>query len=131
MLRLVHCMHSAEVLHADLKPDNLLLRLGTAVDLQQWQAGSRDAWQHFGLTVIDFGRSMDLSLLTPATVFKVGRNSPVRMQLSVHMWHQALSRTVLLPEPRWVSSVMELQACTHEGQWLTCPLHYTEACAGV
>ena len=78
MLRLVHCMHSAEVLHADLKPDNLLLRLATAADLQQWQAGSKDAWQHFGLAVIDFGRSMDLSLLTPGTVFKV---RPVRMQL--------------------------------------------------
>ena len=64
MLRLVHCMHTAEVLHADL-------RLGTAADLQQWQAGSKGAWQHFGLTVIDFGRSMDLSLLTPGTVCKV------------------------------------------------------------
>ena len=74
MLRLVHCMHSAEVLHADLKPDNLLLRLGTAADLQQWQAGSQGAWQHFGLAVIDFGRSMDLSLLTPGTIFKVRRN---------------------------------------------------------
>ena len=73
MLRLVHCMHSAEVLHADLKPDNLLLRLGTAADLQQWQAGSQGAWQHFGLAVIDFGRSMDLTLLSSGTVFKVRR----------------------------------------------------------
>ena len=87
MLRLVHCMHSAEVLHADLKPDNLLLRLGTAADLQQWQAGSKDAWQRFGLAVIDFGRSMDLSLLVPGTVFKVRRNSPVRTQLSMQRLH--------------------------------------------
>lgn len=55
MLRIIEAMHSAKIIHADIKPDNFLAYLlpDNSVSLQ----------------LIDFGCSIDMSLFPPGTTF--------------------------------------------------------------
>lgn len=62
LLGLLAGLAAARLLHADIKPDNLLLRLGGDED-----GGDENAAPAVGLTLIDFGRSVDLELLPPGT----------------------------------------------------------------
>ena len=58
LLGALGALAGARVLHADLKPDNLLLRLEPL-------GGDENAAPALGLTLIDFGRSVDMELLPP------------------------------------------------------------------
>ena len=51
LLKIVECLHECNILHLDIKPDNLLLRM---------PGGPADQG---GFQLIDFGRSIDLELL--------------------------------------------------------------------
>lgn len=68
LLRAVQAMHTAGVLHGDLKADNCLVRLPTLSprDSPLWQAEysalGDNQWSTKGLTLIDFGRGIDTTV---------------------------------------------------------------------
>ncbi|SJX66418.1 related to spindle assembly checkpoint protein [Sporisorium reilianum f. sp. reilianum] len=65
LVRVILAMHRAGVIHGDLKIDNCLLRLGDVSPSSSWSSiYTRDGssgWSEKGLTLIDFGRAIDLS----------------------------------------------------------------------
>ncbi|PTB39729.1 hypothetical protein M441DRAFT_28819 [Trichoderma asperellum CBS 433.97] len=77
LLRTVEALHSKDVLHGDLKPDNCLLRLdprsSSASSDQalssQWYADGRGGWDSRGLVLIDFGRGIDMKAFVPDVEF--------------------------------------------------------------
>lgn len=66
LLRTVEAMHAKQLLHGDIKADNCLLRLDggggrPALDLPtQWTADGAGGWADRGVTLIDFGRAIDM-----------------------------------------------------------------------
>jgi checkpoint serine/threonine-protein kinase len=77
LLRTVEALHSKDVLHGDLKPDNCLLRLdprsASASSEQalssQWYADGRGGWDSRGVVLIDFGRGIDMKAFVPDVEF--------------------------------------------------------------
>ena len=63
LLRVVEAMHAAGIVHGDLKIDNCLLRLDDAPAGCTWSnVYGTEGWRAKGLTLIDFGRAIDLAL---------------------------------------------------------------------
>ena len=96
LLRTVEAMHSIGILHGDIKADNCLVRLGpcpqsagqslgasltspitnttSVTDLQQqwsshYASDGSEGWSSRGLTLIDFGRGIDLQAFRPDVQF--------------------------------------------------------------
>eukprot|EP00736_Rhodelphis_marinus_P012091 Rmarinus@m.15545 len=65
LLKIVESLHSADIIHADVKPDNLLIRNGESLDWEAWTVQGSAGWENKGLMLIDFGRSIDMRLLLP------------------------------------------------------------------
>ncbi|XP_045518806.1 mitotic checkpoint serine/threonine-protein kinase BUB1 beta-like isoform X1 [Pieris brassicae] len=59
MLSIVHYLHKAQIIHADIKPDNFLLM---KIPTQEWRTPS--------LQLIDFGCAIDMSLFPEETTFR-------------------------------------------------------------
>ena len=68
MLRLVEWIHGAGIVHADLKPDNLLLRNG-GDDWCDWAPHRPGSWTEKGLALIDYGRAIDLLMYPEDAAF--------------------------------------------------------------
>jgi checkpoint serine/threonine-protein kinase len=72
LLRMVSALHAAGVLHADIKPDNLMVR-SDPTELDDWgewtPSQSRGGWEHKGLVLIDYGHCIDRTLYPPGTLF--------------------------------------------------------------
>ncbi|OTB18472.1 hypothetical protein K445DRAFT_315301 [Daldinia sp. EC12] len=61
LLRTVEGLHSKQIMHGDLKPDNCLLRLDSAAPPSgPWRADGSAGWDTRGVVLIDFGRGIDM-----------------------------------------------------------------------
>ncbi|CCG84120.1 protein of unknown function [Taphrina deformans PYCC 5710] len=63
LLRTVEALHSRGMMHGDLKSDNCLLRFSDVKDNEWSSIYQRDGsagWQHKGISLIDFGRGIDM-----------------------------------------------------------------------
>ena len=61
LLRCLETLHAARILHLDIKPDNVLLRLGGR-EWTEWAPDSRGGdWGARGVSLIDFGCAIDLA----------------------------------------------------------------------
>ncbi|MCJ1468839.1 hypothetical protein MMC07_007469 [Pseudocyphellaria aurata] len=73
LLRTVESMHSAGILHGDLKADNCLVRLSSTSSSTEWdseyQGSGGGGWAQKGLCLIDFGRGIDLRQFIPEVQF--------------------------------------------------------------
>jgi checkpoint serine/threonine-protein kinase len=69
LLRTVEALHSRQILHGDLKADNCLLRLGGEALSAQWRADGAGGWGSRGVTLIDFGRGIDMRAFVPEVQF--------------------------------------------------------------
>lgn len=71
LLRTVEALHAKQILHGDIKADNCLLRLGPADEplTAQWRPSGAGGWSARGITLIDFGRGIDMRAFAPDTQF--------------------------------------------------------------
>lgn len=72
LLRTVEALHARGILHGDLKADNCLLRFEHLPDTA-WSARYRrdgsDGWDKKGISLIDFGRGIDMRVFHPNVQF--------------------------------------------------------------
>lgn len=69
LFRTVEALHSKQILHGDLKADNCLLRLGGDTLSAQWRADGAGGWGSRGVTLIDFGRGIDMRAFVSGVQF--------------------------------------------------------------
>ncbi|KAH9909181.1 Mad3/BUB1 homology region 1-domain-containing protein [Xylariomycetidae sp. FL2044] len=81
LLRTVEALHAHGILHGDLKADNCLLRLDPLLGCssssssssqqlsQRWSADGAGGWAARGVTLIDFGRGIDMRAFAPNVRF--------------------------------------------------------------
>ena len=72
LLRTVEAMHSKCLLHGDLKADNCLIRFENTPDntwSARYQRDGSNGWLKKGITLIDFGRGIDMEVFQPTVQF--------------------------------------------------------------
>jgi len=72
LLRTIEALHAKQLLHGDVKADNCLLRLDSTDALElapQWSAVGSGGWMARGITLIDFGRAIDMRAFVPEVQF--------------------------------------------------------------
>ena len=68
LLRVVENLHAAGFLHADIKPDNVLLRNGGDA-WRDWAGRRPGCWREKGVALIDFGCAVDLAQYDACVAF--------------------------------------------------------------
>jgi len=87
LLRTLEALHAVQILHADLKADNCLIRLPSLSDAE-WSATfdplGGGGWSEKGVLLIDWGRGIDMRTFRPEVGFiadwKTGRGDCVEMR---------------------------------------------------
>ncbi|KAF2807681.1 checkpoint protein kinase-like protein [Mytilinidion resinicola] len=73
LFRTVEALHAKGIIHGDLKADNILVRLESlapdAYWTSQYQHDGRDGWAAKGVSLIDFGRGIDMKVFKPDVQF--------------------------------------------------------------
>ncbi|KAG6017156.1 hypothetical protein E4U54_008197 [Claviceps lovelessii] len=73
MMRTVEALHTKNLLHGDLKPDNCVLRLDATSSEQPlttpWRPDGSGGWSSRGIVLIDFGRGIDMKAFVPDVEF--------------------------------------------------------------
>ncbi|KAK3394714.1 Mad3/BUB1 homology region 1-domain-containing protein [Podospora didyma] len=75
LFRTIEALHSRQLLHGDVKADNCLLRLESNTTTpsselsNQWRADGSGGWSARGVTLIDFGRAIDMRAFSPDVQF--------------------------------------------------------------
>ncbi|KAL9035806.1 MAG: hypothetical protein Q9214_006423, partial [Letrouitia sp. 1 TL-2023] len=87
LLRTVESLHAVGILHGDLKADNCLVRLPAMPDSSwdsQYQRDGGGGWSAKGLSLIDFGRGVDMAHFAPDVQFvadwKMGKGDCAEMR---------------------------------------------------
>lgn len=77
LFRTIEALHAKDIIHGDIKVDNCLVRLETIPDSKWDSRYHRDGtsgWNKKGITLIDFGRSIDKRAYTPKVKFMANWN---------------------------------------------------------
>lgn len=72
LLRTVEAFHQVGIIHGDLKPDNCLVRFEPTTDAEwspKYKPDGSAGWSKKGVSFIDFGRGIDMTLFTPSVQF--------------------------------------------------------------
>lgn len=70
LLRTVEAMHAKDIIHGDLKADNVLVRFSDDDGLSgNYRRDGKEGWSGKGITLIDFGRSIDMRAFVPGVQF--------------------------------------------------------------
>ncbi|KAK6884947.1 Checkpoint serine/threonine-protein kinase BUB1 [Candida tropicalis] len=72
LMKIVETLHSIKILHGDLKADNCMVRFSTVdndVWAEEYDRNGRYGWNSKSLTLIDFGRAVDMNLFSDDTRF--------------------------------------------------------------
>jgi len=72
LFRTVEALHGKGIIHGDLKADNVLVRFDSTPE-SSWSAqylrNGSDGWSSKGITLIDFGRGIDMKVFRPDVQF--------------------------------------------------------------
>ncbi|KAF3032127.1 hypothetical protein E8E12_002016 [Didymella heteroderae] len=73
LFRTIEALHGKGIIHGDLKADNVLVRLDALQKGAEWdsiyQRDGRDGWASKGVSLIDFGRGIDMEAFKPDVKF--------------------------------------------------------------
>ncbi|KAL1593933.1 protein kinase [Paraconiothyrium brasiliense] len=73
LFRTVESLHSKSLIHGDLKADNILVRFDALSKDEQWdpqyKRDGRHGWASKGISLIDFGRGIDMKVFKPDVQF--------------------------------------------------------------
>lgn len=73
LFRTIEALHGKGIIHGDLKADNILVRFDALQKGEEWdsayQRDGRDGWASKGVSLIDFGRGIDMKVFKPDVKF--------------------------------------------------------------
>lgn len=85
VLRSMEGLHSHNIIHGDIKPDNFMIRFdGKNLDSRHYASSGADGWESRGVKIIDLGRGIDMKLFSSQVKFtadwKMDQQDCVEMQ---------------------------------------------------